>query len=116
MSAFSSSLLSAVTLALTLSGYLGYGNVAGFLFQKGVVSAPTGSGTSGAPMTTATGLPIDPITGTTMEEHEPIAMTDEEKEQEAEKLFVLFDRLEKTGALPPGRNPIRRAMQGGKLG
>lgn len=103
-------MLSMVTLAMTLSGYLGYGNVAGFLFQKGVVSAPARSSISGAPMTTASGLPINPITGTIEKEHESISMTDEEKEKEAEKLFELFDRLEKTGALPPGQNPIRRAI------
>ncbi|KAG8218233.1 guanine nucleotide exchange factor [Butyriboletus roseoflavus] len=102
--------------ATTLSGYLGYGNVAGFLFQKGVVSAPARSSTSGAPTTTATGLPINPITGTIETEHEPIHMTDEEKEQEVSKLFVLFERLEKMGAMPPSRNPIRKAIQEGKLG
>ncbi|KAF8122805.1 guanine nucleotide exchange factor [Boletus edulis] len=101
--------------ATTLSGYLGYGNVAGFLFQKGVVSPPARSTTSGPLTTTAGGLPINPITGTIEKEHEPIDMTDEEKEQETEKLFVLFDRLEKTGALPPSQNPIRKAIQGGKL-
>ena len=40
----------------------------------------------------------------------------EEKEREAEKLFVLFDRLEKTGAIPKESNPIRQAIQRGKLG
>lgn len=109
-------LLSEATSATTLSGYLGYGNVAGFLFQKGVVSTPARSSTSGAPTSTSSGLPINPITGTIEREHEPIPMTDEEKEQEAEKLFVLFDRLEKTGTLPPSRNPIRKAIQEGKLG
>lgn len=38
-------------------------------------------------------------------------MSDEEKEREMEKLFVLFDRLEKTGALPPDQNPMRKAIQ-----
>ncbi|KAN0097895.1 Guanine nucleotide exchange factor [Tylopilus felleus] len=101
--------------ATTMSGFLGYGNVAGFLFHKGVVFAVKPS-MSGPPTTTATGLPINPITGTIEKEHEPVAMTDEEKEEEAEKLFVLFERLEKTGAMPPSRNPIRRAIQEGKLG
>lgn len=105
-----------MTLATTLSGYLGYGNVAGFLFHKGVVSAPARSSISGAPTTTATGLPINPITGTIEKEHEPVSMTDEEKEQETEKLFVLFERLEKIGAMPPSRNPLRKAIQEGKLG
>ncbi|KAH0839525.1 guanine nucleotide exchange factor [Lanmaoa asiatica] len=100
--------------ATTLSGYLGYGNVAGFLFQKGMASVPARSSTSGAPTITAAGFPINPITGTIEKELEPIPMTDEEKEQEAEKLFVLFERLEKTGTL--SRNPIRMAIQEGKLG
>jgi hypothetical protein len=28
-----------------------------------------------------------------------------------EKLFVLFDRLEKNGAIPPDQNPMRKAIQ-----
>lgn len=43
-------------------------------------------------------------------------MTDEEKERETEKLFVLFDRLEKTGMLPSSQNPYRKAIQQGKMG
>ena len=39
-------------------------------------------------------------------------MTEEEKEIEAERLFVLFDRLEKAGM---AQNPIRKAYQEGKL-
>jgi len=38
-------------------------------------------------------------------------MTEEEREREAERLFVLFDRLERTGAVPPEANPVRRAIQ-----
>ncbi|KAG2130462.1 guanine nucleotide exchange factor [Suillus bovinus] len=102
--------------ATSLAGYFGYGNVAGFLFHKGVVSAPPVSVTSGAPPITASGLPINPITGTIEHPSETIDMTDEEKEREAEKLFVLFDRLEKTGALPPSQNPYRKAFQEGKMG
>lgn len=81
-----------------------------------MVSPPAKSNASGAPTTTATGLPINPITGTIERQHEPISMTDEEKEQETEKLFVLFERLERTGAMPPSRNPMRKAIQEGKLG
>ncbi|KAG1729071.1 guanine nucleotide exchange factor [Suillus paluster] len=102
--------------ATTLAGYFGYGNVAGFLFHKGVVSAPPVSAASSGPPTTASGLPINPITGTVEHPSETIDMTDEEKEREAEKLFVLFDRLEKTGALPPSQNPYRKAFQEGKMG
>jgi hypothetical protein len=38
-------------------------------------------------------------------------MTPEEKEREMEKLFVLFDRLERTGALPASQNPMRKAIE-----
>ncbi|KAI8984908.1 guanine nucleotide exchange factor [Trametes punicea] len=103
----------------TLSSYVGYGNVAGFLFNKGIMSAPpppSGSSGASAPTTTASGLPINPITGIAEKPAPPIEMSDEEKEREAEKLFVLFDRLEKSGAIPKESNPIRKAIQEGKLG
>jgi hypothetical protein len=58
---------------------------------------------------------INPITGTIQEKREDPPMTDEEKEREAEKLFVLFDRLEKSGAIPPSQNPIRKAAAEGRL-
>lgn len=99
--------------ASTLASYVGYGNVAGFLFNKGIMSAPPRSAASGGPTTSAE---IDPITGRVREETPSVEMTDEEKELEAEKLFVLFDRLERSGALPPGQNPIRKAIADGKLG
>lgn len=43
-------------------------------------------------------------------------MSDDEKEREMEKLFVLFDRLERTGAIPASQNPMRKAIQEGQLG
>ncbi|KAH7924845.1 hypothetical protein BV22DRAFT_1090227 [Leucogyrophana mollusca] len=97
--------------ATTLCGYLGYGNVAGFLFHKGVLRAPPTS-LGGAPITTSTGEAINPITGI-VERPAPEGpeMTDEEKEREAERLFLLFDRLEKSGAVPPSQNPVRKAME-----
>jgi hypothetical protein len=101
-------------LAATLCVHVGYGNVAGFLFQKGILSAPAAS-THAPDLTTPSGQQINPITGIVDEITEPPDMTDEEKEQEAEKLFVLFDRLEKTGAIPPSQNPIRKAVQDGRL-
>ncbi|KAJ6583170.1 guanine nucleotide exchange factor [Mycena sp. CBHHK59/15] len=99
--------------ASTLSALLGYGNVAGFLFNKGIMSAPpppASTASSGA----AGAVPedINPITGTAQEPRAPAPeMTDEEKEREMEKLFVLFDRLERTGALPASQNPMRRAIE-----
>ncbi|KAK0226916.1 guanine nucleotide exchange factor [Armillaria nabsnona] len=97
--------------ARILSSLVGYGNVAGFLFNKGIMSAPGGEDTSSAEPTAPDGKIINPITGNTMEKPELPDMTEEEKEQEMEKLFVLFDRLEKSGALPKSQNPIRKAME-----
>ena len=58
---------------------------------------------------------INPITGPTSRFIEGVSMTDKEKESdlEAEKLFILFDRSEKTGAISPEQNPqaLRKAIQ-----
>ncbi|KAJ6516512.1 guanine nucleotide exchange factor [Mycena sanguinolenta] len=99
--------------ATTLSTLLGYGNVAGFLFNKGIMSAPPPPATtSSAALSAAAADHINPITGTAQEARAPDPeMTPEEKEREMEKLFVLFDRLERTGTLPPSQNPIRKAME-----
>jgi Guanine nucleotide exchange factor synembryn len=39
-------------------------------------------------------------------------MTDEEKEREAERLFVLFERMEKLGV---AQNPVRSMQQSGRF-
>ncbi|RDB19581.1 Synembryn-A [Hypsizygus marmoreus] len=107
--------------ASVLSTLVGYGNVAGFLFHKGILSAPpppsATSSTVAPHLTTPSGAAINPITGTT-EQRKPNVpeMTDEEKEHEMEKLFVLFDRLERTGAIPPSQNPMRKAVQQAAFG
>jgi hypothetical protein len=44
-----------------------------------------------------------------------IQMTQEEKEQEAEKLFVIFERMEKTGVFQDFANPIKEWQQLGKF-
>jgi len=76
----------------------------------------TSSNASYGPSTSSTGAPINPITGIVQQQTTVPDMTDEEKEREAEKLFVLFDRLEKSGAIQPNQNPIRKAVEQGKLG
>jgi len=103
--------------ASTLSTLVGYGNVAGFLFHKGILNAPAADASaSNVGLTTSSGAPINPITGTTFEPPAPPEMSDEEREREMEKLFVLFDRLERTGAIPPSQNPMRRAVQEANFG
>lgn len=78
--------------------YFGYGHVAGYLFQNGMLAGVehdrlrAGAGSND----------IDPITGEVkrQESENPFAnMTDEEKEREAEKLFVLFEKLNATGVI-----------------
>lgn len=64
----------------------------------------------------ASSRPINPITGAyepASSSNEPI-MTDEEKEREAEKLFVLFDRMNRNGAMSVV-NPVKQAQENGQL-
>jgi len=41
-------------------------------------------------------------------------MTEEEKEREAERLFVLFERMRRLGVMQV-ENPVRRAQQEGRF-
>lgn len=102
--------------ASNLSTLVGYGNVAGYLFNKGILSAPPApSGSSDTDVTASVDEDINPITGTKYKPKPDLPeMTEEEKEREVEKLLWLFDRLEKTGAMPADQNPIRKAIQEGK--
>ncbi|KAJ3278543.1 hypothetical protein HK104_002245 [Borealophlyctis nickersoniae] len=88
----------ALTEATILTNYVGYGNAAGFLMHRGLLPAgPAAPTTAGSSSTNAN---INPITGEYTRDdinEEWQKMTDEEKEAEAEKLFVLFDRLNRTG-------------------
>lgn len=93
-----------------LSTQVGYGNAAGYLFNRGMLQAPPQGSSSGADSADSR---VNPITGMVQRELPPAPeMTDEEKEREAEKLFVLFDRLEKAGGM---ENPIKKAFHDGKL-
>lgn len=98
--------------ATILSTLVGYGNVAGFLFNKGILNAPPPMAAGSAGSANIPVEDIDPITGLKNQPKPELPeMTEEEKAQEMEKLFVLFDRLERSGALPPNQNPVRKAMQ-----
>jgi hypothetical protein len=98
-----------------MAALFGYGHVAGFLFNKGILSAPPPpTSLKSAHSLASTSREINPITGTYSgsTSSAPVEeMTEEEKEQEMEKLFVLFERLERTGALPPNQNPVRKAIE-----
>lgn len=73
---------------------VGYGYASGFLFQNNI---PVPESASEAPSSTAGGSerPVNPITGQFVDEEKEVEMPEmsqEEKEREAERLFVLFER------------------------
>jgi hypothetical protein len=78
-----------------LNEHVGLGNAAGFLINRGLFQVPQTTAQHGDRF-------VDPITGQLKDTNQPdpfAGMTDEEKEREAERLFVLFDRLQKTGVV-----------------
>jgi len=77
---------------------VGYGNAIGYLVNHQLMGELNNTVDENAP----DDKNINPITGQYEEEtkEDPFKnMTDEEKEREAERLFVLFDRLNKTGVI-----------------
>ncbi|KAH6885841.1 guanine nucleotide exchange factor [Thelonectria olida] len=94
---------------------VGFGLASGFLFQENI-PVPE-SFAKGESTGNATGQrPINPITGQFIdaEKHVEIPeMSQEEKEREAERLFVLFERLKKTGIVDI-QNPVEAAMREGR--
>ena len=81
--------LSSLFIASTLCNLGRYGNVAGFLFH-GECFFNARSQSSNILTSTSPGESISSITGTTAKLTEGMLMTDEAKEREAEKLFVLL--------------------------
>ena len=102
---------------------VGYGFAAGFLMTHNLPvpdNALKGEDESEAPggrITTIDGKEINPVTGQMrdMEPQDPgPEMTGEEKEREAERLFVLFERLKATGVVNVV-NPVEQALQEGRF-
>ncbi|KAK4153272.1 guanine nucleotide exchange factor synembryn-like protein [Chaetomidium leptoderma] len=112
---------------------VGYGYASGFLFENNIAvpaEAVEGGGASGSGSATAAewsgaaasasatrGRAVNPITGQFLDEErfaDLPEMTMEEKEREAERLFVLFERLKQTGVVSV-QNPVEMAMQEGRI-
>ncbi|KAL7420474.1 hypothetical protein Q5752_004424 [Cryptotrichosporon argae] len=91
-----------------LSVEIGYGNAAGLLFRKGLTCPPPAKLEMLDPASAAASLApradVNPITAIRDDATPAAAMTPDEAEREAERLFVLFDRLEK--------NPVISAHPG----
>ncbi|KAJ4394081.1 hypothetical protein N0V93_003298 [Gnomoniopsis smithogilvyi] len=100
---------------------VGYGFASGFLFQNNIPvpknaadgNAAAGAGAGGS----GSGRAVNPITGQFLDREtvpdEGPEMTEEEKEREAERLFVLFERLRRTGVVDV-QNPVEQAVREGR--
>ena len=105
--------------ATTFVRNVGYGFASGYLMTHNIpvpssTLDPSGAEDLGEKVTTTVdGQEINPITGQ-RRDMEPVdalpEMTDEEKEREAEKLFVLFERLKATGVVDVV-NPVERRFE-----
>ena len=102
---------------------VGYGFAAGFLMThnlsvpENALKREEAGEDLGGKLTNVDGKEINPVTGQRrdMEPQDPGPdMTDEEKEREAEKLFVLFERLKATGVVNVV-NPVEQALHEGRF-
>ncbi|KXH63029.1 guanine nucleotide exchange factor synembryn [Colletotrichum nymphaeae SA-01] len=90
---------------------VGYGFASGFLFQNNI---PIPASAAEAFSTGEEQRPVNPITGQFIDKEKHIElpeMTEEEKEREAERLYVL---LKKTGVVDI-QNPVEQAARSGQL-
>jgi hypothetical protein len=93
---------------------VGYGFASGFLISQNIPVPQNATDASAE----GDEMRINPITGQRLDAETHIdegpPMTDEEKEIEAEKLFVLFERLRATGVVDVV-NPVRQAVEEGRF-
>ncbi|KAK2761057.1 guanine nucleotide exchange factor synembryn [Colletotrichum kahawae] len=93
---------------------VGYGFASGFLFQNNI---PIPANASEAFSSGDGQRHVNPITGQFIDKEKDVdvpEMTEEEKEREAEKLFVLFERLRRTGIVDI-QNPVEQAVRSGRF-
>ncbi|KAF5695800.1 guanine nucleotide exchange factor synembryn [Fusarium denticulatum] len=96
---------------------VGYGFASGFLFQNNIPIPASVAEAHGAGEAAKEQKPVNPITGQFVDAEKPVdepEMTEEEKEREAERLFVLFERLKKTGIIDV-QNPVETALREGRF-
>lgn len=100
---------------------IGYGFAAGFLASNNIeipISAQEANSASHSAALDRSS-DVNPITGQRLsaesrsKKNAP-EMTEEEKEREAERLFVLFERLKATGVVDV-KNPVEQAIEGGRF-
>ncbi|KAI0444931.1 guanine nucleotide exchange factor [Xylaria telfairii] len=95
---------------------VGYGFASGFLYNKNI-SIPQSASEAFSSDTGSSSRPINPITGQFLDSERQTnlpEMTEDEREREAERLFVLFQRLQANGIISV-ENPIRTAVEEGRF-
>lgn len=95
---------------------VGYGYAAGYLMTH-KIPIPESAKTSQGTGESSSQVPVNPITGQRLDKEPGIEMpemTQEEKEREAERLFVLFNRLNATGVVNV-KNPVELAKEQGRF-
>ncbi|KAH7153147.1 guanine nucleotide exchange factor [Dactylonectria macrodidyma] len=96
---------------------VGYGFASGFLFQNNVPVPASASEAFSKSDVAGAQKPVNPITGQFIdaEKYENLPdMTQEEKEREAERLYVTFERLKKLGIINV-ENPVETAIRSGQF-
>ncbi|KAI7715574.1 hypothetical protein KC353_g6000 [Hortaea werneckii] len=100
---------------------IGYGFASGFLMSEGIPVPTSATQANSTPVDGSAGArtDINPVTGQRLNAEDsgpsPSAeMTEEEKEREAERLFVLFERLKATGVVDI-QNPVQQAKDEGRF-
>lgn len=92
---------------------VGYGYAAGYLMTHKIPIPENAQQFSAA----GGDIPINPVTGQRLDKETNVPMPEmsqEEKEREAERLFVLFERLKATGVVDV-KNPVQQAKEEGRF-
>ncbi|KAF2830660.1 hypothetical protein CC86DRAFT_283893 [Ophiobolus disseminans] len=102
--------------ASTFVQNVGYGFASGFLMSNNI-PMPENAMQAHATAQAEQGILVNPITGQRLDREDMqdnAPMTQEEKEREAERLFVLFERLKATGVMDV-QNPVEAAYRSGRI-
>jgi len=96
---------------------IGYGHASGYLMTHKIPIPQDLKTTANRSNSRNDEFEINPVTGQRLDAETPVVMpemTDAEKEKEAERLFVLFERLKATGVMDV-EHPLRVAQQSGRF-